>query len=372
MGRIVAVTNLKGGIGKTTTVVNLSAGLALKGARVLLIDVDAQGNLAMALGARPRRTLYEVLVDGARAADCITALRPNLDLLAADETLLMAQPTIARRPDWPRVLEQAIRPLRSVYDFIFIDCGGSLTVLNLNALNAASDVVVPTTVEPFSLRGLEMLVNQINRVKGGAGSLKAIVPTMFDPRLRQSIDLLAQLQERYGSLVTAPIRVNVRLSESSAQGRTIYEYDPRSRGALDYAQLVEHLSGVLGYSGPPHTNGAAPHGVPASHQPGEAPTALRPVAPVARPATAQTPLQPAPPAAPRPASETQGPAEARTEPPHAPPPAEPVVIGAGSVLSSICPNCGGSLQRATVAGYRVAYCEHCKYRRQELAAGGRR
>jgi len=352
MGRVVAITNLKGGIGKTTTVVNLSAGLALKGARVLLIDVDAQGNLSMALGARPRRTLYEVLVDGARAADCITSVRPNLDLLAANESLLTAQPAIAQRPDWPRVLEQAIRPIRGEYDFIFVDCGGSLTVLNLNALNAASDVVVPTTVEPFSLRGLEMLVGQITRVKGSSGCLRAIVPTMFDPRTRQAVELLQQLHERYGALVTEPIRVNVRLSESSAAGRTIYEYDPRSRGAVDYAKLVEHLSELWGFvperaSEPASRNGATPRAQP------ERP-ALEPVRPVPQ---APVGAAAAPPAPVGERGEAGG---------------APVVIGSGNMLSLTCPNCGGELRRATVAGYRVAYCDHCKYRRQELASGSRR
>lgn len=340
MGRIVAVTNLKGGIGKTTTVVNLSAGLALKGARVLLVDVDAQGNLAMALGVSPRRTLYDALVDGARAADCRTPVRHNLDLIAADATLLTAQPTIARRPDWPRVLEQTLRPLRSEYDFIIVDCGGSLTVLNLNALHAASDVIVPTTVEPFAVRGLEMLVVQLSRVKGSAGSLRAIVPTLFDARTRQSIELLEQLRERYGSLVTAPIRINVRLSESSAQGKTIYEYDPRSRGAADYAQLVERLSDLWGF---------AP---PVSPAPASAPPAPRGDPPVAPP---PAPSPPAPATSPTVASQQ-----------------EPVVTGAGGLLSLTCPNCGGPLRRATVAGYRVVYCDHCRYRRQELAGGVRR
>lgn len=336
MSRVIAVTNLKGGIGKTTTVVNLSAGLALKGARVLVVDVDAQGNLAMAFGVKPRRTLYEVLVDGARAADCVTPARPNLDLLGADESLLTAQPTIARRPDWPRVLEQALRPIRGSYEFIFIDCGGSLTPLNVNALNAASDVVVPTTVESFSLKGLDMLVAMVARVKGGSGSLRAIVPTMYDPRLRQSGELLAQLQARYGQLVTAPVRVNVRLSEASALGRTIYEFDPRSRGAIDYAQLVEHLSGLWQFGPPPPANGAAPHAMPAPRVEADG----RPVVPEA----------PAAPASPAPA---------------------PVVAGTAGTMAAACPNCGRPLRRATVAGYRVAYCDHCKYRRQELVAGGR-
>ncbi len=331
MGRIVAVTNLKGGIGKTTTVVNLSAGLALRGSRVLLIDVDAQGNLAMALGVKPRRTLYEVLVDGAAIADCISSARPNLDIVAANESLLTAQPEIARRPDWARVLEKALMPVRSRYDVIIIDCGGSLTVLNLNALNAATDVLVPTTVEPFSLKGLEMLVQQIRRVKGSQGALRAILPTMYDSRLRQSVDLLESLRTRYGDLVLSPIRVNVRLSECSAQGKTIYEYDPRSRGAMDYALLVERLSERMSLGPAP----PKPAPKPAPHQDISAPILSQP-------------------------------------PPFAASAEPPVVTGAGSMLSLNCPNCGRPLQRAMVAGYRVAYCDHCKYRHQDLAAGGRR
>ncbi|PDW04224.1 AAA family ATPase [Candidatus Viridilinea mediisalina] len=336
MGRVVAVTNLKGGIGKTTTVVNLSAGLALKGARVLLVDVDAQGNLAMALGIRPRRTLYEVLVDGAQPADCLTNARPNLDLLAADESLLMAQPALAQRPNWPRVLEQTLKPLHANYDFTIIDCGGSLTVLNINALNAATDVLVPTTVEPFSLKGLTLLLNQLMRIKGSNNSLCAIVPTLYDPRTRQSVALLDDLRSQYGALVTEPIRVNVRLSEASALGRSIYEFDPRSRGAADYARLVEHLSSRWGFQ-----------------------ARLRPT-PAAPPASMSDPSPNGPPVTPPPPA-------ARPEPS-----VPPVVTGAGSMLSLSCPNCGGPLQRATVAGYRVAYCDHCRYRRQELVSGPRR
>lgn len=321
MGRVIAITNLKGGVGKTTTVVNIGAGLALKGARVLVVDVDAQGNLAAALGLVPRRTLYEVLVDGKPAADCLTPARPNLDLLAADASLLTAQPEIARRPDWSRVLQQVLKPLVPSYDFVLIDCGGSLTTLNLNALVAASDVVVPTAVEFLSIKGIELLFSQVAQVKGGNSSIKLIVPTMFDPRQRQAGELLQQLRERYGSLVATPIRVNVRLSEAPSQGRTIYEYDPRSRGAADYAQLVEQLSTIFGYRDAPRPKQASP--------------------------------------APRPA---------RPEPNgHA-----PLVTGAEHTTQEACPNCQHPLRTATLAGYLVSYCEHCRYKRQELAHGVRR
>jgi chromosome partitioning protein len=355
MGRVIAVTNLKGGIGKTTTVVNVGAGLALKGARVLLVDVDAQGNLAMALGIQPKRTLYEALVDGADITKCITPARPNLDLLPADESLLTAQPTIARRPDWPRVLEQALRPIKNQYDFLLIDCGGSLTVLNINALTAANDVLVPTTVEPFSVKGLDMLVKQVIRVKNSASSICVIVPTMFDPRLKQSHALLEKLTETYGDLVASPIRVNVRLSEASAEGRTIYEYDSRSRGAYDYAMLVERLSARWGFV---NTKGTEDR---ESGETGSAKgmeglrsdilVATQPVLPVHvttsayEPPLTATPIQVSP--------------------------DQPIVAGAGTMLST-CPNCGHELRRAMVAGYRVAYCNNCKYRHQELATGTRR
>jgi chromosome partitioning protein len=316
MGRVIAISNLKGGIGKTTTVVNLGAGLALKGARVLLVDTDAQGNLAMALGVTPRRTLYEPLVDGVPAADCLAEARPNLDLLAADHQLLGATPEVTRRPDWSRALDRVLRPLYPRYDFILIDSGGSLTPMNVNALVAASDIVAPTTVEPFSVKGLEMLFAQIARVKGRAAGVRVIVPTMYDPRVRQSGELLAELHRRYGTLVAPPVRVNIRLSEAPAQGRTIYEHDPRSRGAADYAALVEHVSAVFSFAPQPE-----------------------------RPAPAAPPPTPS------------------SSPPS--PPAEPA-------LPSSCPNCGRGLKYATVAGYRVAYCETCRFKTQALAHGVRR
>lgn len=320
MGRIIAISNLKGGIGKTTTVVNVGAGLALRGARVLLVDTDAQGNLAMALGVQPRRTLYDVLVDSAPVASCITPARPALDLLAADATLLGAQPVIARRADWSRVLQQAIRPIVSEYDVILIDSAGSLTPLNVNALVCASDVIAPTTIEHFSVKSLELLLSQISRVKGGPSSVRMIVPTMYDPRMRQSIEILSTLQQQYPGLVAPPVRVNVRLSEAPAYGKTIYEYDPRSRGAIDYANLVEHIAKIFTIE--------------------------------------NTPRQPATP-----------PAPAQRMP-------QPVAINPASMGVPLpgqnCPNCGRPLQYATVAGYRVGYCDNCKYRTQTLVQSPRR
>lgn len=368
MGRIVAVTNLKGGIGKTTTVVNVGAGLALKGAHVLLVDVDAQGNLALALGISPRRTLYEPLVDGASITKSITSARPNLDLIAADESLLGAQPILARRPDWSRILEQVLQPLKRAYDFIFIDCGGSMTVLNINALIAASDVVIPTTVEHLSIKGLEKLFKQVASVKNGVGSIRVIIPTMYDPRRRQSVMLLEHLHTTYGSLVAPPIRVNVRLSESSSAGRTIYEYDRRSRGSLDYAQLVERLSTMWNFQSVP-TAAAQSSSIPAMSSSANGQETQSTPLPQATPVATTT--VPAPLADPLPATVAPATSSATVNGHHHVED-EPVVMGAGNMLQNTCPNCGHPLHRATVAGYRVAYCDHCKYKQQELVSRGRR
>lgn len=339
MGRVIAIANAKGGIGKTTTVVNIGAGFALKGARVLLVDADPQGNLAMALGAQPRRTLYDVLADGVPAAECLLTVRPNLDLLPSDDTLLSVQPLLARRADWSRALDSSLRPIYGSYDLVLIDSGGSLTTLSTNALACATDVLVPTAIEHFSLKSIDLLFAQVARVKGNSSCIRLIIPTMFDPRVRQSGELLAGLKQRFGALVAEPIRVNVRLSEAPTLGKTIYEYDPRSRGAVDYALLVERLSAMFSFRVGARTNGVAtmPAALPAPVTvPVSAPTQV----PAAAPELAETPVVPT--------------AGTRFRGPEG------------------CPNCGQPLQFATLAGYRVAYCENCKYRHQTLVSGPRR
>jgi chromosome partitioning protein len=339
--RTVAITNLKGGVGKTTTVVNLGAGLSLKGLRVLLVDVDAQGNLAMALGVRPRRTLYEVLVDGKPAAQCIVQARPNLDLLAADDTLMSAQPLITQRPDWAHLLTRALKPLAAQYDVALIDCSASLSVMNINALMATRDVLTPTIVEPLALRGIELLERQLQRI--GTGTIRCIVPTMFDSRQRQSTDLLANLRERYGRIITDPIRVNVRLSEAPAVGRTIYEHDPRSRGALDYAQLVEHVATLFD---------------------------LRPAAPpAAAPVVRERSRYDLPAAQATSAINGSNHHPSTNGGDHASVPESPLFRGP---THEPCPSCNQPLQQTVLAGYRVRYCNHCHYKRQELIQGIRR
>ncbi|WP_110518897.1 AAA family ATPase [Herpetosiphon llansteffanensis] len=341
MPRVIAVTNFKGGIGKTTTTVNVAAGFAIKGASVLVIDVDPQSNVRMCFGhAEPRRSLYDVLIDNKKIPDCVVQVRPNIDLLASSDALLQAQSDIGKRPDWGRVLENALRPVVRNYDFVLIDCSASLTVLNLNALMAASDIIVPTALEHLALQGLRQLGRNITRIKGTMGALRMIIPTMFDGRNRQSHRLLASLREEYGSLVTDPVRVNVRLSEATAEGKTIYEYDPRSNGAIDYAALVEKLSDVFHFQAKP-----MPEQV------------TQPVHnPLPNPARAVAPVEIPPPPEPALVSNLQ---------------AEEKPNFRGPVREE-CPHCGRPLEQVMLAGYRVYFCDHCKYKRQELASGVRR
>lgn len=413
MGRVIAVTNSKGGIGKTTTVVNIGAGMALMGARVLVVDVDAQGNAAIALGITPSHTIYEVLVDGVHPAKCVVQARPNLDLIASDDTLLGAQPVISRRNDWARVLDQALQPLKNKYDFIFIDSPGSLSVLSVNALMASNELLVPTTVEHLSIRGLAMLFKQVARITTGSTIVRMIIPTMVDPRLSQSRALLKQLQQTYGSLVSDPVRVNVRLSEASLYGKTIYEHDAKSRGALDYAQLVQNLSKSWEFQARKNKS------KPTASQPAKAAKAGTEKAEtkkVDNTHSVSLAADQSPPHAPTAATNGATPQangnkeasarasdsvkakeggtnghrdastfeeehisritfengnnnvvsqpndhESRVKEARQTPPATRI-----SNLPATCPQCGHSLRRTTIAGYRLAYCDNCKFHQQEL------
>jgi chromosome partitioning protein len=367
MGRVVAVTNIKGGIGKTTTVVNVGAGLALMGARVLLVDVDAQGNLAIALGITPKRTIYDVLVDGTPATKCIISARPHLDLLAANDTLLGAQPAISRRSDWARVLDLALQPIKQSYDFIIIDSPGSLSVLNVNALMAANEVLVPTTVEHLSIKGLALLLKQVARITAGSCIVRMIVPTMFDPRLKQAHTMLSQIQATYGSTVTTPVRVNVRLSEAAWHGKTIYEYDANSRGALDYAQLVKNLTDAWEFQPAAkkftqQSQSAQPSGQEQSPSSGAI------LSSSTSPATTSVSGEmPAPHITATSAGGTVSTGVSVSADTAAATNGQPSAPTGTTSLPFKCPYCGHILRRTTLAGYRVAYCDNCRYKQQELA-----
>ena len=230
-------------IGKTTTAINLGSGLALSGYNVLLIDLDAQGNCAISLGVPFRRSLYHVLVDHASPRDCTVEARENLHLLPADKSLAEAKEILTGRRFREEALARAMNGV-SDYDFIFLDCAPSLDILNVNALIYATEILVPISVDYLATVGARAHLESVEEIRniGYDVHVSLILPTFYDGRTRKSKEILDILKRHFGKALADPIRVNVRLAEAPSFHQTIWEYDPRSRGAQDYQKLVERFS----------------------------------------------------------------------------------------------------------------------------------
>jgi len=246
--RIIAVAMTKGGVGKTTTAVNLSHGLARRGRRVLLVDADTQGQCAKALGAEADLTLAEVLLGEATVLEAVVRARENLDLVASDHHLTRAALAIARREtDGHLALAEALAPVADRYDVAVIDASPGVDAIAVNVLGCAEDVIAPVALSPAALAGVFDFVRHVRRVgkHNPELCLRTVLPTFHDQRTRQSGEALDQLRESFGEIVCRPIRVNVDLAEAFGWQRTIFEHAPASRGAEDYAALVDHVDQVL-------------------------------------------------------------------------------------------------------------------------------
>ncbi len=242
--KIIAVAMTKGGVGKTTTAVNLSHGLALQGFRVLLVDADTQGQCAKALGTDFDLTLTEVLEGTAPALEALTKARPNLDLIASDHHLSRAALTIARREhDGHLVLAEALAPILDRYDYIVIDAAPGFDAIAVNVLGCAHDLVAPAALTPAAMAGVLDFVRHVGSVgrHNRELNLRFLLPTFLDQRVRQSAEMLSQLRERFGPRMCAPIRVNVDLAEAFGFQQSIFEYAPRSRGAEDYQRFIAQV-----------------------------------------------------------------------------------------------------------------------------------
>ncbi len=241
--RKVAILNQKGGTGKTTTAVNLAAGIADRGFETLLIDVDAQGNVGTSLGIRGERTLYHLLVDDkTKPEDVIVPVRGHLDVVTADATLAMAEVFLARVDSGrDRVLADKLAGLRAKYQYIVLDCGPSLSLLNQNALSFADEVLIPVSCDYLALVGVKQVLKtlkDIDKHLGHTVRISGVVPTFFDARTRLAREAVDTLSGHFGERLYEPIRRSTRLAEAPSHRQTIFEYAPDSPGAEDYRRLV--------------------------------------------------------------------------------------------------------------------------------------
>ena len=249
-GRVVAVANQKGGVGKTTTAINLATSIALQGRRVLLVDVDPQGNLTSGVGNRGQRaeagTSYEALLTDGPPESFVQPTRvDNLALIAADQNLTGAEIELVPLEDRERRLQRVLDPLRARFDYMFIDCPPSLGLLTLNALVAADAVLIPLHCEYFALEGLADLVGTMRRVRGAFNpslDIEGVLLTMYDDRTNLGQLVARDVREFFKDKVfNTIIPRNVRLGEAPSHGLPGVLYDTKSRGAAAYIALAQEM-----------------------------------------------------------------------------------------------------------------------------------
>lgn len=250
MGKIVAISNQKGGVGKSTTAINLSACLAERQKKVLLIDLDPQGNASSGLGIayhEVEKTIYDLLIGEASADECtIKTDYGKLYIIPSNENLAGAEIELLDTENREDLLSNAIREIKDNYDYVIIDCPPSLSVLTLNALCAADSVLIPVQCEYYALEGLTQLLKTINLVKERLNNrliINGVVFTMFDARTNLSTDVVNNVRENLDIHVyKTVIPRNVRLAESPSYGLPIIQYDTHSTGARSYRELAKEFN----------------------------------------------------------------------------------------------------------------------------------
>jgi len=242
--RKIAFTNAKGGVAKTTTCVNVGAGLALAGYRTLLVDCDTQGQITKSLGIRAGEGLADLVQGDAGLDDVQIEARENLFVISGGGTLSGVKRMISRRDMRSElVLSEALEDLRG-YDFVLLDTAPSWDVLSVNCLFYVDEILIPVSMEVLALQGIGDFLGRVNEVQQYREGLviKGIIPTFYDGRVKKSAEIMEQLERHFPDALWPAVRYNTRLSEAPGFGQHIFEYARRSNGAADYARLAQRLA----------------------------------------------------------------------------------------------------------------------------------
>ena len=249
MSKVIAVFNQKGGVGKTTTNVNLTASLGTMGKKILVLDLDPQGNTTSGYGIEKyevEKTIYDVIIDGVDISETILKTEfENIDIVSSDTDLAGCEIELTSRDNREYILKNAIDKVRDNYDYIFIDCPPSLGMLTINSLTAVDSVLIPIQCEYYALEGVSQLMGTIKLVKSRLNpelDIQGVVLSMFDGRANLSIQVVEEVKKYFrGRVYTTLIPRNVRLAEAPSHGMPVHYYDSKCKGAVAYMELAEEF-----------------------------------------------------------------------------------------------------------------------------------